>query len=468
MNRGILAALMVMGVVIFVLIAVIALRPQASEPVNEAPNPLERTVQELKGRVRQLAQERDAAQQKVGTLQAQVSTLDEQRNVDQKVLQELWELLTDNTRSVAKRVQARATAAADANVVDTKTSAPKEGAAAYNTHAVKDLLTASGGDFEAVVQQIVTSEGIDRLLQEHRDQPAYWTAAASFAPNPEMALEYLQEAARLHPKSPEVLTALARAQIAAGIVDESTQAFIQELENLDPTNALGDCYAAHCQFQNGDVASALQSLSEASAKGRFSDDQIETLMSRYEFLLNEGVTDSLALGMSAFALPLEHLGMIRQIEKQSMSQARTLTDLGQYDEALKIAQDVANLGSTISSSGRFLLHDRVGMALQEAGLTEQRKIYEALADTPQVQEVDEKLTAVQGRTEQVNTMVGAFGGVMATMTEDDLAAYVDATILHGEFATLQSIPAVDEAVKQMQAQKSPLDVASTTMPGTTP
>ncbi len=468
MNRGVLAGLVVMGVVILVLIGVIAFGPHESEPVNEAPNPLEQTVQELKGRVRQLAQERDAARQRAQTLQARISTLDEQRNVDQKVLQELWDLLTDNTRSEAKRVQARAMAATDANTVDTDVSPSQEDSTAYDADSIKDLLMASGGDFEAVVQQIVTSEGIDRLLQEHRDQPAYWTAAASLAPNPQTALEYLQEAARLHPGSPEVLTALTKAQIAADITDESTLATIQELENLDPTNALGDCYAAHCQFQNGDVGSALQSLSEASAKGRFADDQIETLMSRYEFLLNEGVTDSLALGMSAFTLPLEHLGMIRQIEKQSMAQARTLTDMGQYDEALKIAKDVANLGSTVSASGRFLLHDRVGMALQEAGLTEQRNIYEALADTPQVQEVDERLTAVQGRTEQVNTMVDAFGGVMATMTEDDLAAYVDATILHGEFATLQSIPAVDEAVKQMQAQQSQPDTASTAATTTTP
>jgi tetratricopeptide (TPR) repeat protein len=239
-------------------------------------------------------------------------------------------------------------------------------------------------------------------------------------------------------------------------VDESTLAYINELERLDPTNALGDCYAAACQFENGDVLGALQSLSEASAKGRFADDRIEALMSRYEYLLNEGVTDAAALGLSAFTLPLEHLGMMRQIEQQSLAQARVLASAGQYDEALKIAQDMADIGSTISSSGRFLLHDRVGIAMQEAGLSEQRAIYEALADATQVQEVDERLVALQERSAMIDVMGQAFGSVMATMTEDDLAAYVDGTIFNGEFATLQNMPEIQEAIKQAQdAQLNP-------------
>jgi hypothetical protein len=133
-----------------------------------------------------------------------------------------------------------------------------------------------------------------------------------------------------------------------------------------------------------------------------------------------------------------------------------LASAGQYDDALKIAQDMANVGSTISSSGRFLLHDRVGIAMQEAGLSEQRAIYEALADATQVQEVDERLLALQERSTLIDVMGQAFGSVMANMTEDDLAAYVDGTIFNGEFATLQNMPEIQEAIKQAQdAQLNP-------------
>ncbi|MCP4453498.1 MAG: hypothetical protein GY809_18720 [Planctomycetes bacterium] len=314
------------------------------------------------------------------------------------------------------------------------------------------------------IQKLFTSEGIDGMLEMHRDQPIYWTAAASLAPDADTALAYLEEAIDLHAESPEILTALVQAQMAAGIVDESTQAYISELERIDPTNALGDCYAACCQFENGDIAGALQSLSEASAKGRFADDRIEALMSRYDYLLNEGVTDAAALGLSAFTLPLEHLSMMRQIEQQSLAQARVLADAGQYDQALKIALDMANLGSTLSSSGRFLVNDRVGIAMQEAGLNEQRAIYEALADATQVQEVDERLVALQDRSAMIDVMAQAFGSVMATMTEADLAAYVDGTIFNGEFATLQDIPEIQEAIKQAQdaIQNSPSDAEPNT------
>lgn len=109
---------------------------------------------------------------------------------------------------------------------------------------------------------------------------------------------------------------------------------------------------------------ALQSLAQAGAKGRFSDDRIGMLMARYDYFLNEGVSDAAALGLSAFTLPLEHLAMIRQLGNQSIEQVRALSAAGRTDEALKIAQDTANVGQTVSSSGRFLIHDRVGIALQ--------------------------------------------------------------------------------------------------------
>jgi tetratricopeptide (TPR) repeat protein len=453
MGKGIYAVSIVLGLTVCVLAGIIIFGQNQAEPVPPDQEGLGPIEQELRGQIQQAEEQRDKARQRLQTLQASVSALQDQRNADQQVIQELWGMLTASARAVLKRTNVQADAEPNAPVSDANETEPEapDDPPVYSAEAVKEMLNASGGNLDAALKQIITAEGIDRMLQEHRDQPIYWTAAASLAPDAETALGYLEEAARLHPESPEVLTALVQAQMALDIVDESTLAYISELEKLDPTNALGDCFAARCQFENGDIQGALQSLSEASAKGRFADDRIEALMSRYDYLLNEGVTDAAALGLSAFTLPLEHLGMMRQIEKQSLEQARVLAGAGQYDEALKIALDMANIGSSVSSSGRFLIHDRVGIAMQEAGLVEQRKIYEALADAPQVQEVDEKLYALQERAAMIDVMGEAFGGVMATMTEDDLAAYVDGTILNGEFNTLQNMPEIDEALKQAQA-----------------
>jgi hypothetical protein len=59
-------------------------------------------------------------------------------------------------------------------------------------------------------------------------------------------------------------------------------------------------------------------------------------------------------------------------------------------------------------------------------------------------------------------MAQSFGSVMANMTEEDLAAYVDGVILNGEFATLQNIPEIAQALQQAQA--SPQIQATQTNP----
>ena len=49
---------------------------------------------------------------------------------------------------------------------------------------------------------------------------------------------------------------------------------------------------------------------------------------------------------------------------------------------------------------------------------------------------------------------------MAKMSEEDLARYVNQTILNGEFATLQGMPEIAEALVQAQTKMD--EAASTT------
>ena len=53
---------------------------------------------------------------------------------------------------------------------------------------------------------------------------------------------------------------------------------------------------------------------------------------------------------------------------------------------------------------------------------------------------------------------------MAKMSEEDLARYVDQTIPNGEFATLQGMPEIAEALVQAQAK---MDEAALTTTGHT-
>ena len=67
-----------------------------------------------------------------------------------------------------------------------------------------------------------------------------------------------------------------------------------------------------------------------------------------------------------------------------------------------------------------------------------------------IQEIDAQLQAVQQRSATIDTMIQGFCTVMANMTEQDFAGYVEGTILNGEFATLQSIPEIAAALEQSQ------------------
>jgi tetratricopeptide (TPR) repeat protein len=455
--------LVVVGLIVTASIVVVSLKTAGVKEAQRAAlkqQRLEQTLAELQGQIRQLQPQKDSLEQQARQLQEAAATLAEKRKEDQQVIGDLWALVAAGKRAAKKvAVEEGKPVAATADQI----APARRNEGKHDIETIRRTLAASGGNLDAALHQIVTPDRMAKTLEEHAGQPTYWTAAASLAPDQETALAYLQEATKLYPDSPAVLSALISAQLAAGRIDESTLAYANELMRLDPTNALGDCYTAECQFQQGDIHGALQSLAQAGAKGRFSDDRIGMLMTRYDYLLNEGVSEAAALGLSAFTLPLEHLGMIRQLGNQSLDQARACIAASQMDQALKIAQDITSVGQTVSSSGRFLVHDRVGMALQQAGLTEQRQIYAAVGDTAKIQEIDAKLQMLQERSATIDTMAQGFGSVMAKMTEEDLAAYVDGTILNGEFATLQNIPEIAQALQQAQASP-PKGTRQTTPP----
>jgi hypothetical protein len=175
-------------------------------------------------------------------------------------------------------------------------------------------------------------------------------------------------------------------------------------------------------------------------------------MARNDYFLNEGCSDSVALGLSAFDLPLSHMGMLREIGEYSMTQAEVLYAAGQHEDALQIVTNISKLGGTLSSSGRFVVSDRVGMALQISAFGQQKQIYEALGNVAKVQEIDFQLQAIQERSDTIDIMVQAFGDVMQNMNDQDLADYVNGTILNGEFSTLQNMPEIAAALELARKQ----------------
>lgn len=446
-------------------VCLIGLNVRSVRRVSSATIELERykkAITELEGRIKKANSEKDLASQKVSQLERDVSVLRkesqrllEQQKADRKVIENLREMMRQSKPAEVIK-DAKEQALVDQKQQQDVKDAGEE-AVKYDAESVMKMIS-SGGSLKDAINRIITSEGINSTLQQHNENPAHWVAAASLAQDPEAELEYLEQAAGLYPGSSMAISSLINAQIAHKQLDESTMAYIDQMKKVDPTNALADCYAAYCQFNSSDIEAALQSLSQASMKDRFADDSIDLLMARNDYFLNEGCSDAISLGLSAFDLPFSHMSMLRDIGDYAIQQADALYAAGQYENALQIATDASKLGGTLSSSGRFIINDRVGMALQISAIGKAKQIYEALGDVAKSAEIDSQLQAVQQRSETIDIMVRAFGGVLQNMTEQDIADYVNSTILNGEFSTLQNLPEIAAALEQArkkQQEESP-------------
>ena len=67
--------------------------------------------------------------------------------------------------------------------------------------------------------------------------------------------------------------------------------------------------------------------------------------------------------------------------------------------------------------------------------------------------IDTQMQAILERSETVDVMVQAFGGVLQSMDDQDLADYVNGVILNGEFTTLQSMPEIAAALELARLQR---------------
>jgi len=378
------------------------------------------TVRKLQAQLQQAQAERDQSLTELQALERQQAELSDDREEDRVVLGQLWEIVQGDRPKGS---------------VEPGANRGKS----YDVSAVKDMIQVSGGDLESVMRQILTPERLDATLKKHASDPAFWVAAASMCDDPSQRLQYLETAAAQFPDSAIAQAALVEAQRIQPQADESTWAAIDRLRQTDPTSSLADHYDAYYRFKEGDSEGALQALAAASEKDRFADNRMELMMSRYDSLVENGCTDGAALALSAFTLPFDHLPMAREVSQQALQEAQDAFAAGQTEGALQTAEYVVRIGRNLSSSGRFLVYDQVGIELQQGALEAQRRFHESVGNQYQVGEIDFQLGAIQGRQAQVNEMVDSFGRVVAGMAEDEVVNYIDSTIMHGEFSTLQGL-----------------------------
>jgi hypothetical protein len=81
-------------------------------------------------------------------------------------------------------------------------------------------------------------------------------------------------------------------------------------------------------------------------------------------------------------------------------------------------------------------------------------LYEAHGDVRQNQKIDVQLQAIDERSSMIDVVAQTFGSVLQNMTDQEIADYVDATVLNGEFSTLQDIPEIAVALAQVNQEQN--------------
>jgi tetratricopeptide (TPR) repeat protein len=390
----------------------------------------EKIIATLKEQIRVLDQQGIAENIRAKQLEASMSEMAAQHKVERNLIEELWRMLMKRSSS------------ASANIL-TQTTAPK-----YDGEVIKKMASECGGDLSAVLKKVVTEEGLRATLDKHSSEPDYWVACASLLGDKTAALKQLEQAAILYPDSPTVLMALVKTRLAEKMYDASTLAYIDQLKRADRDNAWADYFEAAVLFRTGHAQDALRTLMAARNKSRCSDDTIETLVARHDYLLQAGCSYPTALGLSAFTYDFPQLVLLTQMRENVQEQMQSLTSSGRYEEALQLAETLTRMGSLVSASGPFVVYDRVGTSLFQSGVCAQKAVYEAMGNTSLAGETEQKLQALKDRISIMDTMVAAFGKALPEMSVEDLAAYIEDAMADGEFAALQTLPSVAHDMEQ--------------------
>jgi len=294
---------------------------------------------------------------------------------------------------------------------------------------------------------LLPPEALRSILQQRQADPEAWTAAASLLRDPAAREALLREANAQCPGSPVVLAALAETLLSQDEMDASTTDAIRELAVADPTNSLPDLFEACYLARSGDIRGAEQALARANSKDRFADYRIGQLMARSDYLIEAGCADPAALTLAAFGLAFPHLGMVRELADTLSGEMEACLARGQPERAHQMAAQLVDLGENLSASGRFIIYDRVGIAVQQAGLNAERRALELIGDPGHTDAIDRRQAAIEDRSHTIDMMAQLMGEALSGMSEAELSAYASRAILDGEFLALQSLPIVQSALK---------------------
>lgn len=355
------------------------------------------------------------------------------------------DLATEETAS-SKQVQA---VGPDPAVTPTAIEKADEGEyLAYEFEEFRDRLLRG----ELGLDTVMTAEAIERTLQERGRSADLLIAASMLSQDPLQKLAYLEEALAQDPTHPGGLAAWIGHKVSAGELNEETLEKIQTLQEVDPANSLANYYEALHHFQDGSPSAAVGALSTAAAKSRLTNYGLSHLPALETFYEDTEFPTGVARSLATFQLPLEYVGPLRELNEQILNELEATALRGDREAALTLAREGAQLGRTLSASGRYLISDLVGSSFEDEVLRRELEMQRQAGNASETARIERRLQANLNRRERLRGVGTFFTDIAAELNEEELLEYLQQVVTVGEDGAMLILPQYRQ--RQLEAADS--------------
>ena len=317
----------------------------------------------------------------------------------------------------------------------TKPMAPTRSKAVARPAKALELKPTAGGKSPAEVWAGLLKDGVPKLSAEQVE--AYVDGCGRDARSLLVAkrlsgdLDYLREAALLHPEDPMVQLEVALTPAAS---EAERRLALDLFRALEPDNSVGDYLSAHLSFSQGDYAAAAQGLLDSLDHGALAD-YTGQLMDGAEQAYRESGLDPLAAQLAAMAGALRPtIAPMREVAKHLDGLKDEFLKSGDLDAAEPAVRIGIDIGQKLQGQGPYLIDQLVGMGIEKNFLDQLDPLTPVGASG---QTAGQRLALLEAQKNDIQVSVAAFAEASAKMDEATSKEYFVRLRRDGELSAMK-------------------------------
>lgn len=317
----------------------------------------------------------------------------------------------------------------------TKPMAPTRSKAVTRPAKPLELKPAAGGKSPAEVWAGLLKDGVPKLSAEQVE--SYVEGCGRDARSLLVAkrlsgdLEYLREAALLHPEDPMVQLEVALTPAAS---PEERRVALDLFRALEPDNSVGDYLSAHLSFSQGDYAAAAQGLLDSLEHGALADYNGQ-LMDGAEQAYRESGLDPLSAQLAAMAGALRPtIAPIREVAKHLDGLKDEFLKSGDFDAAEPSVRIGIDIGQKLQGQGPYLIDQLVGISIEKNFLDQLDPLTPVGASG---QTAGQRLALLETQKNDIQSSVAAFAEASTKMDEATAKEYFLRLRRDGELSAMK-------------------------------